>query len=343
MKKIKDLLLDSLNSNKNKFLRKLINFVRFLLLKTFGIVEYNFKPENLISYRNLTIYLKDKKFEEAFTSLKKGMDYKSQIVLDTIFLRMYRNEGFVYSFNLSKNELEDLLKLKGYNSKNFEPEAYDELLLKLEYPGFSGYEVSVFKFHHGLRLLNRNSLKYIEGKDLVDAGSCEGESAVVLSKNYSFNKIHSFELEKDNYQKSIKIINKNFNYLKNIDFINKGLSNKTEKIKMDEFTSIDDFFNSKNSIIGIIKFDIEGAEYKAIQGAINTIKEHLPILIVSIYHNPRDFFEIKPLIEKIVPGKYDFYFRKLNPGYTAVDCNLICIPKNIGGTLLNLNEDRIYG
>ena len=39
-----------------------------------------------------------------------------------------------------------------------------------------------------------------------------------------------------------------------------------------------------------------------LKGAIETIKEQKPVLIISIYHNYSDFFEIKPMIENLNLG-----------------------------------------
>ena len=49
--------------------------------------------------------------------------------------------------------------------------------------------------------------------------------------------------------------------------------------------------------MGLIKVDIEGAEQIFLKGAKQTISTQRPILLLSIYHNIDDFFNIKPLIE----------------------------------------------
>jgi len=98
------------------------------------------------------------------------------------------------------------------------------------------------------------------------------------------------------------------------------------KIKV-ESTTIDDFVDQNNIDVGIIKMDIEGHEYEAIQGAINTIKEHRPVLLISIYHRGKDFFEIKPLLEKHL-DEYKYLVRKLNPLNPIMETMLICYPKN---------------
>jgi FkbM family methyltransferase len=57
-----------------------------------------------------------------------------------------------------------------------------------------------------------------------------------------------------------------------------------------------------------IKMDIEGAELQALHGMSRTIKEHKPQLAVSVYHRPRDFFEIPEYILSLVPD-YEIYLR----------------------------------
>ena len=72
--------------------------------------------------------------------------------------------------------------------------------------------------------------------------------------------------------------------------------------------------------------DIEGAERCAIQGAVNTIRTQMPILIISIYHSIEDFFEIKPMIEKIT-DKYVFHiFRPVLEHSFLEETVLICEP-----------------
>ena len=56
--------------------------------------------------------------------------------------------------------------------------------------------------------------------------------------------------------------------------------------------------------------DIEGNELEAIRGAEQVIRRDRPLLAISIYHRPVDFFRIKPLIESMHLG-YQFMIRKL--------------------------------
>lgn len=80
----------------------------------------------------------------------------------------------------------------------------------------------------------------------------------------------------------------------------------TEQI---EITTVDDFVSQNHIQVGLIKMDIEGFEPEAIQGAINTIKEQKPMLLIAIYHTPEEFYELKGYLEELNLG-YKFAIRR---------------------------------
>ncbi len=57
-----------------------------------------------------------------------------------------------------------------------------------------------------------------------------------------------------------------------------------------------------------IKFDVEGAEREAIEGAENLIRSHRPSLCISAYHRTEDLFAIPLQVKKILP-EYRVYLR----------------------------------
>ena len=57
-----------------------------------------------------------------------------------------------------------------------------------------------------------------------------------------------------------------------------------------------------------LKFDVEGAELDALQGAEKTIRKHRPILAVCLYHKPEDLWEI-PLFVQSLDLNYRLLFR----------------------------------
>lgn len=72
-----------------------------------------------------------------------------------------------------------------------------------------------------------------------------------------------------------------------------------------------------------IKYDVEGSEERAIEGAKDTIAAFRPKLSVALYHRNEDMFAI-PLQIAAINKKYRFYFRH-HPYIPDWDTNLYCI------------------
>lgn len=73
--------------------------------------------------------------------------------------------------------------------------------------------------------------------------------------------------------------------------------------------TLDTYIESHPADVGLIKVDIEGAEQSFLRGARKTIEKYKPVLLLSIYHNADDFFNIKPMIESWNLG-YKFRIHK---------------------------------
>jgi FkbM family methyltransferase len=91
-----------------------------------------------------------------------------------------------------------------------------------------------------------------------------------------------------------------------------GMAQEEDVVEEIELISIDDFVNENNLDVGVIKLDVEGLEYSAIKGALNTIKNQKPVLLIAVYHTVRDLLEIKPMLEELDLG-YTFMLRHLAP------------------------------
>ncbi len=74
------------------------------------------------------------------------------------------------------------------------------------------------------------------------------------------------------------------------------------------------------SSIDFIKFDVEGAEYKAILGCKELIKASSPDMLISMYHKSEDMYELIPLISSLAPNS-KLFLRRL-PYIPAWDLNL---------------------
>ena len=94
---------------------------------------------------------------------------------------------------------------------------------------------------------------------------------------------------------------------------------QTFSVKID---TIDNIVQNYWIIPWLIKRDIEWLEYDSILGAEKTLKKYKPILLISIYHSWKDFYEIKPLIESRNLG-YKFMIRHLSNNICE-EVELIC-------------------
>ena len=69
----------------------------------------------------------------------------------------------------------------------------------------------------------------------------------------------------------------------------------------------DSMLNGKPA--GLIKYDVEGAEARALLGSARTIAKFSPGLIVSAYHRSEDLYALPVLIKRLNPG-YRLYLRR---------------------------------
>jgi len=206
----------------------------------------------------------------------------------------------------------------------------------------NSFSSDVFIHHYGLKNLPNEQKQYIENKDFLDIGAFCGDTCLVFL-NYKPNRIYAYEPVANTYNLLLKTIQKN--NLNTIIPVKKGIGEKKEKINIFsndfdaacssivfnqstsysqqnvneeqiEIVTIDD--ECKNKKIGLIKMDIEGFEYYAIKGGLNTIKRDKPILLISIYHTAKDFFEILPMIRNIAPD-YKFKYVDIFPSNPIAD------------------------
>ena len=90
--------------------------------------------------------------------------------------------------------------------------------------------------------------------------------------------------------------------------------------EMVDFITID----SLGADADYIKYDVEGAEYEALCGSLQTIERSRPVLLVSLYHRSRDIHFLPSFINEHISG-YKYYLRRLRT-IPAWDLNLILIP-----------------
>ncbi len=199
----------------------------------------------------------------------------------------------------------------------------------------------------GLAYISQQAKVFVANRTVIDGGAYIGDTAVLFVKEYGAAKVWAFEPHLSNFNIMTEYVGR-WGLKKKILPICAGLG----KVSIDaslwgsgmgastiqkhgqssdieqkmNVVSIDDFVNEAAiSDIGFIKLDVEGAEFDAVIGAKNTISSYRPLLIISIYHTARDFFQIKPLIESW-NLRYDFMVRRLTADLIK-EFVLICIPR----------------
>ncbi len=198
---------------------------------------------------------------------------------------------------------------------------------------------------NGILFLPATIREKIKGNDVIDGGAYIGDSIRSLVR-YEPGHIFAFEPSEGNLAE-LRENSRRYAW-KNVIPVKKGLGAKkgtgevTSKTQIAssaqvsssqdhrelknkrgiEITDIDSFVEENSLSLALVKLDVEGLEYDVVLGAANSIKKHRPILLLSIYHNPKDFFKIKPLIESWNLG-YQFQVRKLHPLHPFSETMLI--------------------
>lgn len=239
--------------------------------------------------------------------LKKNMPTESQKLIDEFVAR----RKAPYMFSAYEEDKHD---------KVLQQNVADYLIADT-----TGFQSEIFYFKNGLKFLDENIVKeHLGERDVIDGGACSGDSTLMFSEFDFVNKVYAFEPVKksfDNLQKTLEL-----NHCTKAEAVHAGLSDGDANAQiMGELcktVSIDSF--AKDKKIGCIKLDVEGMETKVINGALNTIKRDKPLLLVCLYHSPKDFFGIKKTIEKLKLG-YKFMVCDTEPCNGAVGIHLMLI------------------
>lgn len=181
----------------------------------------------------------------------------------------------------------------------------------------------------------KNILKLGSNEVYVDLGAYNGDT-IEEFLHYSdgdYRKIVAFEPNSKNFSK----LKANCKHLSNmdmwelgayshntvLDFNNKAGRNSaiSEVGTKTRVASVDCILCGMSATY--IKADVEGADYEALLGMKNTVKNFKPKLNFSAYHRFEDIFRLVLLINELNP-EYKIYLRH-HPYIPAWDTNLYCI------------------
>ena len=280
---------------------------------------------------------------QRFSALISGLDNESRNTVSDIIHRM----GMIADGNKTLQDVYTQREQEEFVRMNDE---FSSKIVKLNdnlyyYNGYylpvNQFDSSVFFTRYGIDKLT--TLDSVRNKHIIDAGGYVGDTALLFS-SYTDKNIHVFEASPSNMDIIRETIR--LNHLGNIVPVSKALGEKsgTATFSLGERNScnslverpgynypdhievpvvtLDDYVRENNIEVGLIKVDIEGGEQLLLRGAVETIRTQHPILLISIYHSANDFFEIKPMIEKMC-GKYTF--RIVKPANPAIALETILL------------------
>ena len=173
----------------------------------------------------------------------------------------------------------------------------------------------------------------------IDCGAYTGDTIEDYIKftGGRYSKIFAFEPEKKNFEYLKKMIQEK--HYENVILFNCGAWDKKDKLYFqscdsgsnisDEGTDVIEVDSIDNTVgdnpIGLIKMDVEGAELKALQGAVKIIEKYKPVIAMSAYHRKEDLIAIPQFLKKFYTDAA-FYLRK-EEGMALYGLNLYVIPK----------------
>jgi FkbM family methyltransferase len=258
---------------------------------------------------NLVICIGDKRFFKIYNKYSKLKNLNCYHFYD--FAEKYKK--YFYLSNGWKFSLNNRYKINVLKVLNI----LCDFRSKLYYVNFLLWHKSrtIFNFSN-IHLYNekkyfiypiRNFLKNNNKNIIIDAGSYFGDYFKEFMAKYNCKSIISIEADLRN----IRIQKEKFFRIKIIKYLNKVISNNNSynyfysgaglmsRISKFGDKSQSITIDSLNKNPNIIKIHLEGGEYKALIGAIKTIKRSRPAVIVSIYHNSDGVYKIILFMNKI--------------------------------------------
>lgn len=348
-----------LNKEKRKQYRKNLNNKYFIknnygnLVKIFEIflnnddlqkIEKIFRNDSIGRFGDHELPSRIEEYEEDKANLLKGLDTEARENCLKILNRFDKSfiKGVTEKDIFTTREFIEMTFAKTYLKNNVKKVDNYYQLENYKLP-VNFFEASVFYYKHGIDKLK--TFNRIGDKAIIDVGCCVADSCLIF-RDYTKNKIYTFEPVLENYKLAQKTIE--LNNLKDIVLENLALGNKEEEneIFVDKYniggstilyrgynkdfekekfktTTLDKYVKENKIKVGLIKVDIEGFEPQFLEGAVETLKEQKPIILLSIYHNYHDFFKLKLFIENLNCG-YKFDFFKGEDGTMSQETLLLC-------------------
>ena len=292
-----------------------------------------------------------KELPELVSRLKAGMSAESQSYVDY----------FVWLYTDVISPQEKFQNVKYRNEFVWHPRdlqlmreiAEEDKSVPPEFNCISDIFFSPHDFHdlYGLKSFDVPVSDRLKGKDVIDGGAWIGDSSIAFV-TAGARKVYAFEPNPQNIEK-VRMVSGVHPQIVPVEL---GLSDRSGEATLkiygdmdmgsgyfgqdvsDSFewkkyrevvshtVSIDDYVEENGIEPALIKLDVEGNEYAAIRGAGETLRKFRPLVICAMYHNPVDFFNVKPYLESLNVG-YRFCLKRLNILVPNTDLYLLAWPE----------------
>jgi FkbM family methyltransferase len=201
--------------------------------------------------------------------------------------------------------------------------------LNTNYASFSHSENQYFN-QLTLPLLKDRQVLY------VDCGAYNGDTLFEISKEVDISEAWLFEPDTKNFSDLVKNVKE---MQINASCIPCGVSDKYEILTFDgggEGGAISELGSQRIVTVALdeilpvnkidfLKFDIEGAEAQALRGSKDIIKRSRPVIALSLYHLPKDPWELPALLQELCQD-YSYFIRQHY--FNSFDSVLYAIPNH---------------
>ncbi len=225
----------------------------------------------------------------------------------------------------------NVLEVLGWLEDDESKRVYVNVLCNRIAPHLSQYDYN--ELYSQGEYFETDAFKLDNNESYIDCGAYNGDTIEKMLDIYGggVEHVYAFEMDKGNYaelQQNVKQLKDRYRLSDDVfDVYNVGVWDKNEKLPYGkevlgsnesfclfkkenvdyaELVKMDDWLKGKK--LSLIKMDIEGAEYKALQGARDIIINNEPKLAICLYHRLNDFWEIPTYIKMLVP-QYKLYVR----------------------------------
>ena len=192
--------------------------------------------------------------------------------------------------------------------------------------------------HSEKQYFNQLTLPSLKNRSVVyvDCGAYNGDTFAEISREIAISQAWLFEPDSQNFSDLVKNVKE---MQVNASCIPCGVSDKYEILTFSgggEGGAISESGSQRivtvsldqilpHGKIDFLKLDIEGAEAMALRGARELIKRNRPVIALSLYHLPKDPWELPTLLQELCED-YRYFIRQHY--FNTFDSVLYAVPNN---------------